>query len=119
MQTANHTIEKQGYADINSKRVDEQEEGAWLGELSLQTVGQVARARTICYLVALRRRLETPRVAVGRGRGAEDRAEARDAYLSSSILSGSTPPTLLLIPFTAHQAPVPPPAASLVVRCPI
>lgn len=77
MRTANHTIEKRGYADINSKRVGGREEGAWLEELSLQTVGQVTRARTICCLVALRRRLENPGVAGSRGREGGDRAEAK------------------------------------------
>lgn len=42
MQKTNQRRERRDYADIDAKRVGERKEGAWLGELSLQTASQVA-----------------------------------------------------------------------------
>lgn len=42
MRETNQRGQRRDYADIDEKRVGERKEGAWLGELSLQTASQVA-----------------------------------------------------------------------------
>lgn len=57
---SNRGMGRRGYADIDPKGAGGRKEGAWLGEVSLQTAGQVAPARMLCRLRPLRRPLPTP-----------------------------------------------------------
>lgn len=61
MQKTNQRRERRDYADIDAKRVGERKEGAWLGELSLQTASQVAGSLLLRALGPLHLPLPTPR----------------------------------------------------------
>ena len=67
MRKTNQRGERRDYADIDAKRVGERKEGAWLGELSLQTASQVAQSLMLRARGPLRLPLPDP----GDGRNPE------------------------------------------------
>lgn len=67
MRKTNQRRERRDYADIDAKRVGERKEGAWLGELSLQTASQVAGLLLLRALGPLHLPLPTPPRTGGTG----------------------------------------------------